>query len=237
MIKEAIEFIQNQARHVKPIDVGGIWHHYNPVTGNLGQVSPSPAAALHFSSLDGLANYVKSSKHQLGPNPIVHVESPTKVAVISDAPNCVVKRFTSAVCELHYPSFECGWYDVKTFHEHLRASFVPTMELDDLIKLCSEIRVLGDEDISDDGISQVVTVKKGVLAKNKEVPSRVTLAPYRTFREVDQPTSEFCVRLESDARKPKINLVENCEGAWEIKALELIKKYFEQFELETPVIG
>jgi hypothetical protein len=58
---------------------------------------------------------------------------------------------------------------------------------------------LTDEHVSsseDSGITQKVGMKTGAVLKTTEtLRPRVTLAPFRTFREVVQPASEFIFRV------------------------------------------
>ena len=57
------------------------------------------------------------------------------------------------------------------------------------------------------------------------VKPRVTLAPFRTFLEVEQPASEFILRLDNNA---SIGLLEADGGMWKLVARETIKKFLEE---------
>ena len=77
----------------------------------------------------------------------------------------------------------------------------------------------------DDGVTQAVTVKKGIAAvENVTLPNPVTLRPYRTFTEVEQPASQFVFRA---AEGPEFMLVEADGGAWKHEAMQNIKKFME----------
>ena len=77
----------------------------------------------------------------------------------------------------------------------------------------------------DDGISQTVNVRQGVgLKKTERLKSRISLTPYRTFTEIEQPESEFILRLDNDG---KVGLFEADGGRWKLDAKEQIKAYFE----------
>lgn len=80
----------------------------------------------------------------------------------------------------------------------------------------------------DDGVSQKATVKTGIASKGEAlVPNPVTLMPYRTFVEVDQPISNFIFRMKEDKYSKGIQcaLYEADGGAWKIEAMENIKIY------------
>lgn len=54
----------------------------------------------------------------------------------------------------------------------------------------------------------------------------VRLAPYRTFREIKQPESEFLLRSRIDDNNvPKLALYEADGGAWKISAIHGIAEY------------
>ena len=56
------------------------------------------------------------------------------------------------------------------------------------------------------------------------------LRPYRTFLEVEQPESEFLLRLDEDGN---VGLFEADGGMWELEAKRRVAAYFEaKLELE-----
>lgn len=66
------------------------------------------------------------------------------------------------------------------------------------------------------------------------IPSPVTLKPYRTFTEVEQPESQFVFRMKEDKYDGvQCALFEADGGAWKLGAMEYIKEYLER-ELEDP---
>ena len=54
--------------------------------------------------------------------------------------------------------------------------------------------------------------------------SRIPLRPYRTFTEVEQPESEFILRLDDEGR---VGIIEADGGAWKMTAKANIAAYFE----------
>lgn len=74
--------------------------------------------------------------------------------------------------------------------------------------------------------SQKVTVKTGVASvSDAVVPNPVTLAPYRTFPEVEQPESKFIFRMKEG---PTAALFEADGGAWRNTAILGIKEYLKE---------
>jgi hypothetical protein len=108
----------------------------------------------------------------------------------------------------------------------LQAAFVPTVELANLVRIAGAIK---DENISqrnDDGVTQTVNVRTGVaLVREIEVQPIHTLAPYRTFREVDQPASRFLLRIRKGHDGPTLALFEADGGPWKLAARAAIATY------------
>ena len=85
-------------------------------------------------------------------------------------------------------------------------------------------------DYGDDGVSQKATVKTGLASKSDAIiPSPVTLKPYRTFTEVEQPESQFVFRMKEDKYDGvQCALFEADGGAWKLHAMESIQEYLEE---------
>ena len=105
----------------------------------------------------------------------------------------------------------------------LKSKFVETPELLDLVKLLGSITEENSATASDDGFTQNVVVRKGIAMKeNKTVKPIVKLKPYRTFNEVNQPESEFLLRLSEGGY---VSLYEADGGAWKLQARKNVADY------------
>ena len=60
------------------------------------------------------------------------------------------------------------------------------------------------------------------------VPNPVTLVPYRTFLEVEQPPSEFVFRIRDINSEPAFKIVEAEGGLWKHEAMASVKSYLEK---------
>ena len=105
------------------------------------------------------------------------------------------------------------------------------MENDDLkliMQVAGNIQAGTTADYSDDGISQKTTIRTGRTACHVQVPNPVSLIPYRTFAEIDQPSSLYVFRVKDDGNgAPMFKLVEADNGLWKHAAMLKIKDYFE----------
>jgi hypothetical protein len=107
----------------------------------------------------------------------------------------------------------------------LQSSFVDNNDKGLLLKVTGCVKESMIKEVGDDGISQAATIKTGVASVNDVVvPNPVILAPYRTFPEIDQPTSRFIFRMKDG---PRAALYEADGGAWRNAAMEMIKEYLQ----------
>ncbi|WP_303838632.1 hypothetical protein [Ruminococcus flavefaciens] len=113
--------------------------------------------------------------------------------------------------------------DYETMMITLKSKFVETPELLELVKLLGTITEENSAQLSDDGFTQTVVVRKGIALKdNKAVNPIVNLKPYRTFNEVEQPESQFLLRLSEGGN---VALYEADGGAWKLQARRNVADY------------
>ncbi len=193
-------------------------------------VKRPPAQTLRVATLQGLADYLRAGFDEThlptGELLAVHVASFRQVDVVTETQEDLLGGrhvLASAVCEDSCFAFGT-WHGYEEFVIGLQSSFVPTPAREDLLKLVSSIRGGDVRETTDSGVSQEVKATKGVaLVANVPVRSRWTLQPYRTFREVEQPASDFVLRLASSAdQKPQLLLAEADGGVWQLEAVRRV---------------
>ena len=118
-----------------------------------------------------------------------------------------------------------SYMDIEQFNVQLLSTFIETPVRAELFKIVKSLTKEQNCNATDDGVSQVLTVKQGVsLAQNVTLQNPVPLKPMRTFSEVDQPESNFTLRVNGDA---DVALFEADGGAWKNAAVANIKNYLE----------
>lgn len=107
----------------------------------------------------------------------------------------------------------------------LRTRFQETKDTLYAMKLLSDISCGAKVVYNDNGIATTVTTQKGVaLQTNEQIRPIVSLKPYRTFQEVEQPESIFLLRVNERG----ISFTEADGGMWKLKAREIVKAFLEE---------
>lgn len=129
--------------------------------------------------------------------------------------------------------------DREEFVVGLQSRFVQSDDLAEVLRMASSLEVSAVALSEDDGISQRTTVKQGIALKQTvTVKGRVSLRPFRTFREIEQPASDFVFRLRSrDGGVPECALFEADGGKWKLDAVLAIKAWLESRALGMPVVA
>lgn len=109
------------------------------------------------------------------------------------------------------------------FNIMLQSMFIDDADRNLVLDFASHLKIEKGAEVQDNGISQMATVRDGVasLAQAK-TPNPVTLRPYRTFNEVEQPASQFIFRINKLAN---LALFEADGGKWKLEAVESIANY------------
>lgn len=106
----------------------------------------------------------------------------------------------------------------------LRTRFQETADAVYAMKLLSDISTGSKVTFNNSGIATSVTAQKGVaLQTNEAIRPIVTLRPYRTFQEVEQPESIFLIRVNERG----ISFTEADGGMWKLHAREIVKAFLE----------
>lgn len=226
MIKGALQWIKDQAQPPR-LAIGS--REYSTI--QLHPVYEPRPEALGVHTLSGIVDYVAAQEglKDMGPNPSVFLQvvSHQEVRLLTriEGPFCQRTIFLGAKLpeNSRYPFG--AWQDPETFIIELQAKFVPDDNIKALLTFVSSIKEANDRTSMDDGISQTVTAKTGVaLVTETKVPNPVTLRPYRTFLEVQQPGISCVLRLRQG---PMLSLHEADGGLWRLEAIQSIKTYLE----------
>lgn len=226
MLKEALQYLVG----LKPIERFSI-DSREYASAQLHPVTAPLLEAIAISTLRGFLDLLKQKFEEFAENnALVHVADYQTVYLIARVSDLWARRTEYIKCKMtETRGFPFGqWLDHESFVIGLLSNFVESDELKNVVQLASNITNERVSTSEDDGISQTVGIRAGVHLKEKtEVKYRVKLAPFRTFREVQQPESEFVLRLSQNNPEavPKLALFEADGGKWKLDAIDNVARF------------
>ncbi len=237
MIKEAIEEIC-RLRKPDQIQVDGKIY-YDP---NYKPARIWYPQALDTTTLESIVNFVKEAVDGWEPKQLyINVYSHNKAYLYTHTHG----KFNQRVCLIEADAITTDFsfgrdYDLETFIIGLHSQFEPTEDRDYLLDLVSKLTAESGKTLSDNGASQEVQVRSGITMKeNKKIKNPVTLAPFRSFPEIDQPESEFVFRIKRSGHGGDLFCsLHPCDGsAWRLEAIDSIAGYLMSKLPNVPVIA
>jgi hypothetical protein len=237
--KDALQYaVEISAPAFHADDAGRVW-----TNKALYKIAPELPSTLEVGTLTGLRDLVTEKIEDMDPaSALLHVVSSQQVDLLfrkSDLwgrRQVLVTATAPKVGKFSFGSFQ----DHETFLIGVLSGFIQNPDRDYLTKVSANIEAGRVRASLDDGISQTVTAKQGVSLKTElVVRNRLVLVPYRTFREVEQPGSEFLFRVRggSDTASPTLALIEADGGKWHLDAMETIGRYLRTtLKVEIPVV-
>ena len=214
--------------------------------------APATAAPLATHTLQSVIDYLEADQkfdHVIpagkdDPGLAIHVVDATKVEIVRELEERSRKReilIRAQAIEVIGPTFNFArFYPLEQFVIALRSLFAETDDVTALVKILGRVEDSSVRQFDDDGVSQSVIARTGIATKSDvAVPALVLLAPFRTFPEIDQPFSEFFLRLRGgdDEDPPEAALYETDGGKWKIEAIDAIKKFLDGKVGPVPIIA
>ena len=235
MIAEALEFITG-LKDSRPItETVGAATYAVKSDRTLGDVirPPAPIAkpTLALATLNGFVDAIVGRVDQFPVDEVaVHVESYSSVALVSLQADEFGRRHVwlrAKAEEVNPFRFEKYYESPEDLLIALQGSFLPSDNLTNLLRLCSNLTAGSSVQTADDGFSQRVVIQEGGVTRGGvELPPRIALAPYRTFREISPVESDFLVRMQGkkDAL-PQIALFGVDGGGWKLDTVLAVKAW------------
>lgn len=225
MIKEAISYLLELKR---PEIVKVNEREYSTI--DIQSIHEPECKAIRVYNLDSLIKYIIDNPDTgISDKKIINVVNPTKVTVESSLFGNFKQREEYIVADYYdlLPEISFGRFvKLEEFIIMLKSKFIMTKDLEMIIKLVGNIQDENVTNYNDDGITQKVTTKTGIARVGEApLPPKVSLKPYRTFTEVEQPESEFLLRAKKGYEGIEFALFEADGGAWKKEAIKSIANY------------
>ena len=223
MIKEAIEKILSLAPY-KAEEINGRTYSNGPA--GISPIKAPKAETLYINTLTGIVDYAPNK----GILDMLHIASHNTVHHVNAAyDDNWLSRSTYLTAAHESPVFRFGQFlNVEDFIINLQAMFVQDENTAAILRIVGNLKDESVTQFSDDGTTQAVTAKAGISrVEQVALPNPVTLRPYRTFMEIEQPASTFVFRMQSGQGvvKPSCALFEADGRMWQLEAIQSIKKW------------
>lgn len=198
---------------------------------DLYRIENKLADTIVLLSLSGLAEMIKQEINEYNLPLFVRATSAERVHVFG-AIRDDMQREMPYTATAKFIGFDYDRYmSIENMIIGLKSRFAPTEDRDYLVQLLGNITDQQSVQTKDDGITQSATVKSGIqLIGEQRIKPIVTLKPYRTFLEVEQPESDFLIRLK-DGRAA---LFEADGGAWEREAVKNVADKLRELLEDVP---
>lgn len=204
---------------------------------------------LTVNTLTGFCGYLNSDIDQITDekNLMIHIVNHRQVDLISafDGPMAERTTFIRAELDPNMKAFPFNkWMDSEEFIIAVMSLLQNSFDRTSILQVAGN---LGHEEVqtrSDDGVTQSATLKTGILKKAMvEIKNPVQLQPYRTFREAEQPVSQYVFRLRGGDEKsaPQCALFEAGGETWRLVCVKSIENYLKYSGImqksEIPIIA
>lgn len=226
MIKEALDYIFKNFAPTIIKENGKIFSDKNLIEIDKKELIEN----LNLSTLSSLVDYIKSNKDNLTYNNLIILVNNYNEITVTSAVNDDNKREKPISCIAKTKRFSFdSFLDKENFIIGLQSQFCNSEERNNLLKILATVQEDAGVINEDNGVSQSVKTKKGiVLGENTTIPNPIQLAPFRTFAEINQPTSQFVFRVREGCCGLEMALFEADGGVWEIECMQRIKDYLEE---------
>ena len=228
-----LEALYNAIRKdAKPVIVEVNGKKYS--TSDLKPVREPKPEAITVKNLSSLVDFLSRNVDDLPLDKLIcHVESPDTVSIKSALMGDHEDRKTYIIAKLDQLQLPVNeWIPSEKFCIAMQACFtddaIKPTDRGLVLKFAANVKTTLENTLSDDGVTQGVTVRKNLVSvENTTMPNPVTLRPFRTFTEVEQPASSFVFRAQ-DKDGMHFMLVESDGGAWRSEAMAAIKQFMQE---------
>lgn len=194
---------------------------------------------LALSSIEALSNFISDDIQKVLVNPIILISKSHEVKLFNEPDKEMLERDLVAKVENPLEPFSFNNYmNVENMIIQLQTKFIRNDTVDKLLKLLSSIGTTQDIGLKDNGVSQSISVKRGVSAaslEEVELPKVLRLKPIRIFTECEQVESNFLFRIKQDGDIPYVALMDIDPTEWKLKASESISKKMKDYGITLPI--
>ena len=223
MLKEAIKEIERMAAPTTVEVDGSVYSNQQLV--HIQDKKPMPKC-IELTGLDSVCKMVRNEADHVGLQIFIQVKDYRNVSVFTSL-DSDEDRLYLYKCAADTPVVTTDRFmDYEKAVIELRSLYIPNDGTDYLLQLLSSISNESKVTSTDNGVTQKIQATNGIaMSSMVTVKPRVTLQPFRTFIEVEQPASEFILRINE---RGEIGFYQADGGVWKLEATRNVAAYFEE---------
>ena len=180
---------------------------------------------IDLTGLDSVCKMVRNEANHVGLQIFIQVKDYKSVSVFTSLDSDEDRQYlykcvadTPAVTTDRFMPYEKAVIE-------LRSLYIPNEGTKYLLQLLSSISNESKVTSTDNGVTQQVEARSGIALNSLvKIEPRVTLQPFRTFIEVEQPASEFLLRINE---RGEIGFFPADGGVWKLESTRNVAAYFE----------
>jgi len=122
----------------------------------------------------------------------------------------------------------------------LREGFQPGQGVESLSEQFSSVRIEDLTELRDDGTSMAVGTKTRIVNEKRGSEAatvfNLEMSPLRTFPEVEVVSSVFTMRWRRNGNTVSVRLIEQQQGAWRLKQMQVIQEFLQELLPEALIL-
>lgn len=199
----------------------------------LNLIKPPRPSALQVRTLTAIVNYLQYDIDKTATDAdkvFIHVVDfdAVNVAGYLDPNHMTRRHFVKAV----YPGpvVDLGPFtSLDRFLPLVQTLFMDGGDKANLLKVAGNVTSKAQVTVKDDGITQETQARAGIARiEDIELPSTVTLIPFTTFPEIEQPERKYAFRMERRHDEVRAALIPADGEVWKMEAIKRIAKYLNE---------
>lgn len=219
----------NELTQAKMLSVGGKSFSTGALY-NLPLANEPSFPSINLATLDSLVDYATENKDDVAMGKAQIVCAATKVELLSPPWGENRKRDALVIVNCQRKGPRLGEYlDLETFRLQLMTQFVDGSSERSILAFISKLTDSSVLTSEDDGVSQTVTAKTGMASFGQvDIPSPISLSPFRTFEEIGQPEGDFVFRMKKAEKGGPLAGLFELDTNWQRRAAIAVREYLKQ---------
>jgi len=212
------------------VEIDGLPYSDRP---ELNRIKPPVATGLTVSTLTAVIDYIKANIDNItgaGTKIFIHIKDFNVVKIYGylDSQHKVRDCYLGAVYSGDNVDLS-EWQPTDKFIPQLQSLFMDGGDKENLLKVLGNLSSDATISFMDDGVTTETQAKVGIDRRaDVTLPATVTLTPFSTFPEIEQPQRKYTFRLQRSNEKIMARIIPADGETWKNAAMKSIYDYIKE---------